>query len=85
MVADLSTVPTAILAWSVGMIVKSLPPTTSAIELWMTALATIALTSLLTGAFLLLLGWRRLGKLVRSMPDAVIGGFIRPLAKVRSF
>jgi len=85
MVADLSTVPTAILAWSVGMIVKSLPPTTSAIELWMTALATIALTSLLTGAFLLLLAWRRLGKLVRSMPDAVIGGFIRPLAKVRSF
>jgi SulP family sulfate permease len=58
------------------MIVKSLPPTTSAIELWMTALATIALTSLLTGAFLLLLGWLRLGKLVRSMPNAVIGGFI---------
>lgn len=76
MVADLSTVPTAILAWSVGAIVKSLPPTTSAVELWMTALATIALTSLLTGAFLLLLGWLRLGKLVRSMPDAVIGGFI---------
>lgn len=76
MVADLSTVPTAILAWSVGMIVKSLPPTASPTELWMTALATIALTSLLTGSFLLLLGWLRLGKLVRSMPDAVIGGFI---------
>ena len=76
MVADLSTVPTAILAWSIGAIVKSLPPTTSAPELWMTALATIALTSLLTGAFLLLLGWLRLGKLVRSMPNAVIGGFI---------
>jgi sulfate permease, SulP family len=76
MVADLSTVPTAILAWSVGMVVKSLPPTISATELWMTALATIALTSFLTGAFLLLLGGLRLGKLVQSMPHAVIGGFI---------
>lgn len=76
MVADLSTVPTAILAWSVGMVVKSLSPTTSATEVWMTALATIALTSFLTGAFLLLLGWLQLGKLVRLMPDAVIGGFI---------
>jgi sulfate permease, SulP family len=76
MVADLSTVPTAILAWSVGMVVKSLPPTTSATALWMTALTTIALTSFLTGAFLLLLGGLRLSKLVRSMPDAVIGGFI---------
>lgn len=76
MVADLSTVPTAILAWSVSMVVKSLPPATSATELWMTAIATIALTSFLTGAFLLLLGWLRLGKLVRAMPDSVIGGFI---------
>ena len=76
MVADLGTVPTAILAWSVGMIVKGLPATTSATQLWMTALATIALTSLLTGTFLALLGGLRLGRVMRSMPDAVVGGFI---------
>lgn len=76
MVADLSTVPTAILAWSVGMVVKSLPATTSPTQLWMTALATIALTSLFTGAFLLLLGGLRLGKVMRSMPNAVVSGFI---------
>jgi SulP family sulfate permease len=76
MVADLGTVPTAILAWSVGMVVKQIPSTIPPLELLMTVIVMIALTSLLTGATLLLLGLLRLGGLVRSLPYAVLGGFI---------
>ncbi|MBW4519879.1 MAG: hypothetical protein KME16_09305 [Scytolyngbya sp. HA4215-MV1] len=76
MVADLGTVPTAILAWSVGMVVKHIPPTAAPTEILVTAIATIALTSLFTGATLLLLGWLRLGGWVRSLPQPVLGGFI---------
>ncbi|PSB30032.1 SulP family inorganic anion transporter [Stenomitos frigidus] len=76
MVADLGTVPTAILAWSVGMVVKQMPTTASSAEILVTALATIALTSLLTGTVLLLLGVLRLGGWVRSLPTPVLGGFI---------
>lgn len=76
MVADLSTVPTAILAWSVGMVVRSLPAGLPAGEVLVTVLATIALTSMLTGIVLLLLGIFQLGKLVRLMPHPVVGGFV---------
>lgn len=76
MVADLSTVPTAILAWSVGMIAKSLPVGTSTNEIMITVIAAIALTSVLTGAAFLLLGYFQLGKVVRWMPQPVLGGFI---------
>lgn len=76
MVADLSTVPTAILAWSVGMIAKSLPAGTSNNEIMITVIAAIALTSVLTGAAFLLLGYFQLGKAVRWMPRPVLGGFI---------
>ncbi|WP_219904765.1 SulP family inorganic anion transporter [Stenomitos frigidus] len=76
MVADLSTVPTAILAWSVGMVVRELPVGTSPGEVLVTVLATIALTSVLTGSVLLLLGLFQLGEWVRLMPRSVVGGFV---------
>jgi SulP family sulfate permease len=76
MVADLSTVPTAILAWSAGMVVKQMPGTATETEILITVIATIALTSLLTGVFLFGLGALRLGNLVRLLPEAVVGGFI---------
>ena len=76
MVADLSTVPTAILAWSVGMIAKSLPAGTPEAEVLLTALVVIALTSILTGIVFLLLGILQVGKVVQSLPSAVLGGFI---------
>jgi len=76
MVADLSTVPTAILAWSAGMVVKQIPGTASKTEILITVVTTIALTSLLTGAFLLGMGALRLGNLMRLLPKPVIGGFV---------
>jgi len=36
----------------------------------------IALTSMLTGLVLLILGWFRVGDLVRRLPHPVIGGFM---------
>ena len=41
-----------------------------------TVLAAIALTTLLTGAFFLALGWFKLGGLVRFIPYPVVGGFL---------
>jgi sulfate permease, SulP family len=76
MVADLSTVPTAILAWSVGMVARELPAGTPPGEVLVTVLATIALTSVLTGIVLLLLGLFQLGEWVRLMPHSVVGGFV---------
>jgi len=76
MVSDLAGIPTAILAWSSGMVVRQLPTTATSTELLVTVIVTIALTSLLTGAFLWLMGALKLGSVVRLLPEAVIGGFI---------
>lgn len=76
MVADLSTVPTAILAWSIGMAAKSLPAGTPTTEVTITVLVMIALTSILTGAVFLLLSHMDLTKVARWLPPAVLGGFI---------
>jgi sulfate permease, SulP family len=76
MVADVSTVPTAILAWSVGMATKSLPPNTPDAEMLVTVLATIALTSILTGSVFFGLGHLDLDKIAQWLPQSVLGGFI---------
>ncbi|NJN88750.1 MAG: SulP family inorganic anion transporter [Leptolyngbyaceae cyanobacterium SL_7_1] len=75
-VTDLGTVPTAILAWSAGAIAKDLSPTASSAEILLTVLVAIALTSLITGVCLLLLGMLKVGEWVRSIPHAVVGGFV---------
>ncbi|MEL6816742.1 MAG: SulP family inorganic anion transporter [Cyanobacteria bacterium J06598_3] len=76
MVSDLAAIPTAILSWSTGMVVRELPPTASPEELLVTVIVSIALTSLLTGLFLWTLGELKLGNLVRLLPNSVIGGFV---------
>jgi sulfate permease, SulP family len=76
MVADLAGIPTAIMAWSTGMVVRQLPTTATSTELLVTVIVTIAMTSLLTGVFLWVIGALKLGSVVRLLPDPVIGGFI---------
>ncbi|MFK8184898.1 MAG: SulP family inorganic anion transporter [Phormidesmis sp.] len=76
MVSDLAGIPTAILSWSTGMVVRQLPTDATSTELLVTVIVTIAITSLLTGALLWLIGALKLGNVVRLLPDAVIGGFI---------
>ncbi|MEO0518089.1 MAG: SulP family inorganic anion transporter [Cyanobacteria bacterium P01_A01_bin.116] len=75
-VSDLAAIPTAILSWSTGMVVRELPPTASPEELLVTVIVSIALTSLLTGLFLWTLGELKLGNVVRLLPNSVIGGFV---------
>ncbi|MEL7144476.1 MAG: SulP family inorganic anion transporter [Cyanobacteria bacterium J06573_11] len=76
MVSDLAAIPTAILSWSTGMVVREMPPTSTPEELLVTVIVSIAITSLLTGLFLWTLGELKLGNIVRLLPDAVIGGFV---------
>lgn len=76
MVADLAGIPTAILAWSTGMVVRQFPTTATSTELLVTVIVTIALTSMLTGIFLWIVGALKWGSVVRLLPDPVIGGFI---------
>lgn len=76
MVADLAGIPTAILAWSTGMVIRQLPTTATSTELLVTVIVTIAFTSTLTGAFLWLIGAMKLGNVSRLLPVPVVGGFI---------
>ena len=76
MITDLAGIPTAIMAWSTGMVIRQLPTTATPTELIVTVIVTIAFTSLLTGAFLWILGTLKLGSIARLLPDAAIGGFI---------
>ncbi|KPQ32346.1 MAG: sulfate permease, SulP family [Phormidesmis priestleyi Ana] len=75
-VSDLAAIPTAILSWSTGMVVREMPPTATPEALLITVIVSIALTSLLTGVFLWTLGKLKLGNIVRSLPNSVIGGFV---------
>lgn len=75
-VTDLAGIPTAILAWSTGMVIRQMPTTATPAELLVTVIVTIAITSGLTGLFLWTMGACKLGSVVRWLPDAVIGGFI---------
>ena len=76
MVSDLAGIPTAIIAWSTGMVIRQLPTTATTTELLVTVIVTIAMTSALTGLFLWLIGTLKLGSVARLLPDAAIGGFI---------
>ena len=76
MVSDLAAIPTAILSWSTGMVVREMPTTATPEELLITVIVTIALTSLLTGLFLWTLGELKLGNIVRFLPHSVVGGFM---------
>lgn len=69
-------VPAAFMAVIVAAIVAAMPAGASAEETFLTAVAAIALSTLLTAGFFLILGVFRLGELVRFLPYPVIGGFL---------
>lgn len=68
-----ASVITALMALAISTQVKEAAP---GIDPFPTIVASIGLTSLVTGAFFLLLGVRRLGVLVRFIPYPVVGGFL---------
>ncbi|HEX6262914.1 MAG TPA: SulP family inorganic anion transporter, partial [Actinomycetota bacterium] len=70
-VQDISAAVLSIVAAS---IVADLPPEDP--RVFLTVVAAITLTSLLTGGFFLLLGTFRLGDVIRFVPYPVVGGFL---------
>ena len=68
--------PAAILALIAAAIAQKLRTSAAPNATLPTIVAAIALTSLLTGAFLLLLGRFKLGNLIRFLPYPVVGGFL---------
>lgn len=68
--------PAALLAVAAAAILASMPATATAESTFFTIVATIALASLVSGLFFLLLGQLRQGNLVRYIPYPVIGGFL---------
>ncbi len=69
-------VPAALMAVVVAAIVTTMPTGASGEEIYVTAVAAVALTTLLTAVFFLILGVFKLGALVRFLPYPVIGGFL---------
>lgn len=69
-------VPAVILALVAATIVSSMPATATSDETFLTVVATIAVTSLFTGLLFLVLGYFKLGSLVRFLPYPVVGGFL---------
>jgi len=64
-----------ILALMVTVVVASFPADTPAETLFVTAFGALACAALLTGIVLTLLGYFRLGSLVRYLPYSVMGGY----------
>ena len=69
-------VPAVFMAVIVAAIVAVMPAGATGEETFITAVVAIALTTLLTAVFMLLLGVFKLGALVRFLPYPVIGGFL---------
>jgi len=68
--------PAAILALIAGSISNSMPAGATPQEMYLTVVAAIAIASVLTGLSFLVLGYYRLGELIRFLPYPVIGGFL---------
>jgi sulfate permease, SulP family len=73
--ADIDTLPVAVLAGSAAAINNS-SNGADAETIFVTILATFALTAWLTGAFLLALGQFKVGELIRFIPYPAIAGFL---------
>jgi len=63
----------AIMAVLLGELVRSLPEGPTLLP---TAVAAIAVEALVVGVFFLMLGWLKMGKIIRYMPYAVVNGFV---------
>ncbi len=68
--------PAAILAVIAAAIVSTMPAEANAQETFVTVVAAIGLATVLTGTFLLALGYFKLGDLARFLPYPVVGGFL---------
>ncbi|MCW1969908.1 MAG: SulP family inorganic anion transporter [Anaerolineae bacterium] len=68
-------VPMAMLAVLIGSVMAQMPDNTPIEQRFLTALGTIAVVTVITGLFFLLLGYFKLSNLVRFLPFPVIGGF----------
>ncbi|MBD2462002.1 SLC26A/SulP transporter family protein [Oscillatoria sp. FACHB-1407] len=66
----------AILALIATSIESRMAGTATTEEIVVTVVGAIALTSMLTGAFSLVLGWLKVGELIRFIPYPVVGGFL---------
>jgi SulP family sulfate permease len=76
LVAGLQDSAVAILALVSAAIVQSMPASATPQETFATVVAAVALASLLTGVAFLILGYFKLGDLIRYIPYPVIGGFL---------
>jgi SulP family sulfate permease len=68
--------PVVILALMPSTIAANIPPSEGAETIYISVVAVTVLSSLLTGAFLWMLGRFKLGNLIRFIPYPVIGGFL---------
>ena len=66
----------ATLAVILSAVAQQIPQSAAPEEVILTLVATIALSSLLVGGFLLAIGQLRLGELIRFLPYPVVGGFL---------
>ncbi|MCB9130126.1 MAG: SLC26A/SulP transporter family protein [Anaerolineales bacterium] len=69
-------VPAAILGVVIAAVLAAMPATATQGQTTATVFATIGLTTLATGAFMLMLGVFKLGSLIRFLPYPVVGGFL---------
>ena len=69
-------VPMAMLAVLIGSVMAQMADNTPIEQRFLTALGTIAVVTIITGLFFLLLGYFKLSNLVRFLPFPVIGGFL---------
>lgn len=74
MLASVQDISAAVLSVVAAAIVADLPADDP--RIFMTVVAAIALSSLLTGGFFFVLGTFRLGDLIRFVPYPVVGGFL---------
>ena len=68
--------PAAILGLTATAVARGMPAGSSPDSIFATIIATISITSILTGLFFLALGQFKLGNLVRFIPYPVVGGFL---------
>ncbi len=75
-IANVQESAAVLLAVVAGKISTSMPASASPEETFLTVVAAIVLTSILTGIFFLSLSWFKLGDLIRFIPYPVVGGFL---------
>ena len=76
MVALPQEAPGAILALAATAIAAGMPASATSLDTFLTVVAALAVTSILTGTFFLALGRCKLGAVIRYIPYPVVGGFL---------